>query len=100
MIRVSRYLRGTREYELYYGRYPAVIEGYTDANWISSKKALKPTSDYVFTLVRGAISWKSSKQSMITHSTMEAEFVTFDKCTQEAEYLRQFLKDITRWPRL
>ena len=99
IIRVLRYLRGTRDYGLHYGRYPAVLEGYTDANWISSKKALKSTSGYVFTLAGAAVSWKSSKQTVITHSTMEAEFVALDKCAEEAEYLRQFLEDIPRWPR-
>ncbi|KAL8089189.1 hypothetical protein AgCh_038826 [Apium graveolens] len=99
IIRVLRYLRGTRDYGLHYGRYPAVLEGYTDANWISSKKALKSTSGYVFTLAGATISWKSSKQTVITHSTMEAEFVALDKCAEEAEYLRQFLEDIPRWPK-
>lgn len=32
IIRVLRYLRGTRDFGLHYGIYPAVIEGYTDAN--------------------------------------------------------------------
>ena len=99
IIRVLRYLRGTQDYGLNYGSYPAVLEGYTDANWISSKKALKSTSGYVFTLAGAAVSWKSSKQTVITHSTMEAEFVALDKCAEEAEYLRQFLEDIPRWPK-
>ena len=99
ITRVLRYLRATRDYGLSYGRYPAVLEGYTDANWISSKKALKSTSGYIFTLAGVAVSWKSSKQTVITHSTMEAEFVALDKCAQEAEYLRQFLEDIPRWPK-
>ena len=99
ITRVLRYLRGTRDYGLHYGRYPAVLEGYTDANWISNKKALKSTSGYVFTLAGAAVSWKSSKQTVITHSTMEAEFVALDKCSREAEYLRQFLEDIPRWPK-
>ena len=76
-----------------------VLEGYTDANWISCKKALKSMSGYVFTLVRAAVSWKSSKQTVITHSTMEVEFVALDQCAQEAEYLHQFLEDIPRWPK-
>ena len=45
------------------------------------------------------MSWKSSKQTIITHSTMEAEFVALDKYAQEAEYIRQFLEDIPRWPK-
>ena len=53
----------------------------------------------MFTLAGAAISWKSSKQTVITHSTMEAEFVALDKCAEQAEYLRQFLEDIPRWPK-
>ena len=37
------------------------------------------------------------KQTVITHSTMEAEFVALDKYAQEAECLRQFLEDSLRW---
>ena len=47
IIRVLRYLKETRDYGLHYGRYPTVLEKYTDANWISIKKALKSTSGYV-----------------------------------------------------
>ncbi|XP_074341914.1 secreted RxLR effector protein 161-like [Apium graveolens] len=98
IIRVLRYLRGTRDYGLYYGRYPAVLEGYTDTNWISSKKALKSMSGYVFTLAGAAVSWKSSKQMVITHSTMKVEFVTLDKCAEEAEYLQHRARCIMEKP--
>ena len=30
---------------------------------------------------------------------MEVEFVALDKCAEQAEYLRQFLEDIPRWPK-
>ena len=30
---------------------------------------------------------------------MESEFIALDKCGEEAEWLRHFLKDIPRWPR-
>ncbi|KAD3640816.1 hypothetical protein E3N88_30039 [Mikania micrantha] len=51
MTRLLRYLRYTRNYGLHYGRNPAVIEGYSDVNWISDMKDPKSTSGYVFTLV-------------------------------------------------
>ncbi|MFS7962813.1 putative RNA-directed DNA polymerase [Helianthus anomalus] len=35
ITRVLRYIRYTRDYGLHYTRDPAVLEGYTDANWIS-----------------------------------------------------------------
>ena len=99
IVRVLRYLRYTRDYGLHYTRYPAVLEGYSDANWISDVKNSKSTSGYVFTLAGAAISWKSSKQTVISRSTMESEFIPLDKCGEEAEWLRNFLEDIPRWPK-
>ena len=34
LIRVLRYLKYTLNYGLYYTKYPQVLEGYRDANWI------------------------------------------------------------------
>ncbi|GJR88283.1 retrovirus-related pol polyprotein from transposon TNT 1-94 [Tanacetum coccineum] len=56
MTRVLRYLRYSRDYRLHYDRYPAVIEGYSDANWISDIKDSRSTNGYVFTLGGEAIS--------------------------------------------
>ena len=51
----------------------------------------------MFTLRIAAVSWKSSKQTVIARSTMEYEFVALDKCGEKAEWLRHFLEDIPRW---
>ncbi|GJU35659.1 zinc finger, CCHC-type containing protein [Tanacetum coccineum] len=99
ITRVLHYLRYSRDYGLHYDRHPAVIEGYSDANWISDIKDSRSTSGYVFTLGGAAISWKSSKQTVIAKSTMESEFIALDKCGEEAEWLRQFVEDIPRWPK-
>ena len=40
-----------------------------------------------------AVSWKSSKQTCIAHSTMEFKFIALDKAAEEAEWLRNFLED-------
>ena len=60
-----RYLKYTMSYGIHYSRYPAVLEGYCDANWISDSNESKSTSGYVFTIGGGAVSWKSSKQTCI-----------------------------------
>ncbi|XP_035831907.1 secreted RxLR effector protein 161-like [Helianthus annuus] len=99
ITRVLRYIRYIRDYGLHYNRDPAVIEGYTDANWISDIKDHRSTSGYVFTLAGAAIAWKSSKQTVIARSTMESEFVALDKSGEEAEWLRQFVEDSQRWPK-
>ena len=99
IMRVLKFLRFTRDYGLHYTRYPAVLERYSDANWISNDKDSKSHSGYVFTLGGAAVSWKSSKQTVIARSTMEFEFIALDKCGKEAEWLRHFLEDIPRWPK-
>ena len=75
IIRVLRYLRYTQNYGLHYTRYPAVLKGYSDANWISDIKDTKSTSGYVFTLSGAVVSWKSSKKMCISIFTMESKFI-------------------------
>jgi hypothetical protein len=86
-----RYLKYTLNYGVYYTRYPTVLEGYSDANWIFDTNDTKSMSGYVFTLGGAAVSWKSSKQTCITRSTIESEFIALDKTREEVEWLRHFL---------
>ncbi|KAL0552311.1 hypothetical protein IC582_011419 [Cucumis melo] len=85
ILRILGYLKHTKNYGLHYTRYPAVLEGYSDANWISSTKDSKSTSGYIFTLGSGVVSLKSSKQTCIARSIMEFEFIALDKVGEEAE---------------
>ena len=84
IVRVLRYLKYTQNYGLQYSKYPAVLEGYCDANWISDTKDSKSTSGYLFILGGGAVPWKSSKQTCIARSTIESEFIAQDKVGEEA----------------
>ena len=48
--RVVGYVSKTKEYALKYRKYPHVLEGYSDANWITDSDESKSTSGYIFTL--------------------------------------------------
>nr|GEX54822.1 retrotransposon protein, putative, Ty1-copia subclass [Tanacetum cinerariifolium] len=85
LVRVLQYLKHKMAQWLHYTKYPPVLEGYCNANWISNYNEGKSISGYVFTLGGADISWKSSKQTVNTRSTMEAEFVALDKAAKEAE---------------
>uniref|UniRef100_A0A2N9HA68 CCHC-type domain-containing protein n=1 Tax=Fagus sylvatica TaxID=28930 RepID=A0A2N9HA68_FAGSY len=98
ITRVLGYLKKTKDLGLYYFGYPAVLEGYSDANWVTSVGDNKSTSGWIFTLGGGAISWASKKQSCISHSTMESEFIALASAGKEAEWLRNMLYDIELWP--
>ena len=65
------------------------IVGYLDSNYAGDDR--KFTSGYVFTLARGAILWKSSKQTITTSSTMYAEFVACYETTGQVNWLNKFI---------
>lgn len=75
---------------MHYTQYPPVLEGHSDANWISGSIDNKSTSGYVVTLGGATVSWKSSKQICITSSTMQFEFIALDTAVDEAEWLQPF----------
>ena len=95
--RLLRYLKGTADWGLHYSKFPGVLEGFCDANWVSDNDEVNSTSGYVFTLGGGAVSWKSCKQSCTAMSTMESEFIALELAGHEAEWLRNMLADIPLW---
>ena len=57
----------------------------------------KSTSGWIFTLSGGVISWASKKQTCVSHSTMESEFIALSTVDKEAKWLRNMLLDIELW---
>jgi hypothetical protein len=88
------YLASTMDYEIHYSRYPVVLEGYSDANWISDVDELYVTSGYVFTLGGAAVSWRSCKQTILMRSAMEEELAALDTTTVEADWLCELLMNL------
>ena len=66
VIRVFKYLKRTIDYGLHYEKYPVVLEGYCDANWMSGSKESKSMYGYIFTCGNAAVSRKLKKQSCIS----------------------------------
>ena len=52
-----------------------VVNGYIDASFDTDPDDSKSQTRYVFTLNGGAVSWCSSKQSVVAGSTCEAEYM-------------------------
>jgi hypothetical protein len=72
--RVLRYLSGSKNLELTFGLERHALVGYTDADG-TSQAHKHATSGYAFLIDRGAMSWSSHKQELVTLSTTEAEYV-------------------------
>ena len=88
--KVLRYLQGTKGLMMTYRRSDSLhIVGYSDSDYVEDDR--KSTSGYVFTLAGGSISWKNSKQTVTTSSTMYAEFVACYEATGQVNWLKKFI---------
>ena len=99
VTRILRYLKATKDFGICYSGYPSVLEGFSDASWITNKDDHSSTSGWVFLFGGGAVSWGSKKQTCITDSTMAAEFVALASTSKEAEWLRNLLHEVPMWPK-
>jgi len=61
IVRVLGYLKRTEDLGILYHNFPAVLEGFTDASWITSATDNKFTFGWIFTLGGAAIIWASKK---------------------------------------
>jgi hypothetical protein len=87
---VMTYLKGTIDYGLSYdGDHDFTFSGYTDADWVGSVSDRKNTSGCCFSLGSAMISWQSRKESSISLSTAEAEYIAACSASCEAIWLRK-----------
>jgi hypothetical protein len=70
------------------------IVGYSDSDFVGCLDTNISTSGYVFKLAGGAISWSSSKQTVMTSSTMYTEFVACYETVGQTMWLKKFLPDL------
>jgi hypothetical protein len=70
------------------------IVGYSDLNFVGCLDTDRSTSGYVFKLAGGAISWSSSKQTVMTSSMMYAEFVACYEAIGQSMWLKKFVPDL------
>jgi hypothetical protein len=87
-----RYIQGTKGIMLTYERSDSrEIVDYSDLNFAGYLDTDRSTSVYIFKLTGGAISWSSNKQTVMTSSTMYAEFVTCYEAVGQAMWLKKFV---------
>lgn len=95
MKRILRYVQGTSEFGIQYSREGGrEMLGYTDSDYAGDVDDRKSTFGYVFVMSRGAVSWTSKKQPIVTLSTPEADFVAAAYVACQAVWLRNILEEI------
>ena len=92
---IFRYLKGTEDYGLFYqDNSSGTITGYADAGYLSDPHKGRSQTGYVFMRQGAAISWKSTKQSLVATSSTYAEMIALYEASRECVWLRAIDKFI------
>jgi hypothetical protein len=93
--RIFRYLKGTKELILWYpkGNDLSLI-AYIDADWAGCIDDRRSTSGAMFYLGECLVSWLRKKQSSVSESIVEAEYIAATTCCTQFLWMKQTLKDI------
>jgi hypothetical protein len=90
--RIFKYLKGTLEFNLWYSRGEYfTLTTYTNADWVGNLDDIKSTSGGEFFLGNNLVSWLSKKQSPVSLSTTEAEYIAASSCFTQVLWMRQTL---------
>jgi len=96
--RVLQYFKSTAVFRLHFtGNGMNIgnsLVGYSDSDWANDSVDCQSQGGHVFLASNGAVSWQSRKQSLITISTLEAEFIACSEASREPKWLLQLQKDI------
>ncbi|KAD6454688.1 hypothetical protein E3N88_09394 [Mikania micrantha] len=96
MKNISKYLQRTKDMFLIYGgmKEELTVRCYTYASFQTDRDDSRSQSGYVFTLNGGAITWRSSKQSVVAQSTTESEYIAASEAAKEAAWMKKFMTDL------
>ena len=67
------------------------LVSYSDADFAGCIYSRKSTFGYVFIMACEVVSWRSVKQTLISTSTMEAEFISCFEATSQGVWLKSFI---------
>ena len=97
--RVARYLKETKTLKLYINSpqgvdVPIKIESWSDADFAADKSDRKSVTGYVLTMDGAVVSWACKKQTGVSLSTMEAEFIAASHAGRELLGLKELFGEL------
>ncbi|KAD6795217.1 hypothetical protein E3N88_06113 [Mikania micrantha] len=97
---ILKYLKRTKDMFLIYGGTDEElsVKCYTDASFQTDRDDSRSQTGFVFTLNGGAITWKSSKQTVVAQSTTESEYIAASDAAKEAAWMKKFIADLGMVP--
>ena len=98
--RISRYLKHTKQKKMKLGnteeQQSHSLTVFVDADWGEDVEERKSNIGRFFRYLGVTITWTSQKQSMVTLSSTEAEYIALAEALQEAIWTRRLLVDLNQ----
>jgi ATP-binding cassette subfamily B (MDR/TAP) protein 1 len=91
---IFRYLRGTADYCLKFGRTEKGLVGYVDSDFAGDLDRRRSLTGYVFAVGSCAVSWKAVLQPVVALSTTEAEYMAIAKACKELIWLKGLFAEL------
>ena len=92
-LRVLTYLKQAPVAGLFSASFDLRLKGYVDSNWGACPNTRRSISGYCSFLGPSLISWKSKKQTTVSHSSSKAEYKSLAQATCENQWLLYLLQD-------
>jgi len=94
---IRRYIKGTIDVGLVFkknvtGKQECIR--YIDSDYVGDLDKCRSKTGYVFILSQAPVSWRSTLQSIVTLSTIEAEYMAMTEAIKEAIWLQRLLNDL------
>lgn len=70
------------------------LECFVDADWAGEVGDRKSNTGYIFKLCGGLVNWRCSKQTGVSLSSTEAEYIALAECLQELQWIRKLMEDL------
>ena len=78
----------------YPSKSPLVLEGFSDASYVSCPNTWRSCSGNIFRIGNSTITWKSQKQKSVATSTTVAEYMVLSLTARQIVWLKNALKEL------
>lgn len=93
--KIMRYLSRTKNLGIMYSKRENLnLIGFSDSDYAADMDTRRSTSGYIFKLANGPITWMSKRQSCVSLSTTEAEYIAACLAVKESIWIRKLLHDV------
>ena len=91
---IFRYIKGTADACLKFGKTDEGLVGYVDSDYPADLDKMMSLTGYVFTIGGCAVSWRAILQTVVAQSTTEAEYIAIAEACRESVWLKGLFAEL------